>query len=96
MTSAMHYECALEQADGAFDLENGTNSGDNVDLFGSPSEPSFDDTTTPNSRWWDGSPSGLAISSISAPGATVTFSVAGTPPPTTPELDPGTRLLLLG
>ena len=96
MTAALHYECALEQADGAFNLESGANSGDSGDLYGGPSAPAFDNTTTPSSRWWDGSSSGLTITSISSPGPTMTFTVGGTPPGTSAELDPGTRLLLLG
>ncbi len=96
MTAAMHYECAIEQADGNFDLENGTNGGDSADLFGAPSATDFDQSTTPNSNWWDGSASGLDISGVSAPGPNMTFSVGGTPPTTSSGLDPGASLLLLG
>jgi M6 family metalloprotease-like protein len=96
MTAAMHYECAIEQADGAFDLENGTNSGDSADLFGAPTASAFDQTTTPNNRWWDGTSSGMDISAISAPCPVMTFNVGGAPPTVSTGLDPGTRLLLLG
>jgi M6 family metalloprotease-like protein len=97
MTAAMHYECALEQADGDFDLENGANSGDGADLFAAPAAADFDQSSTPNSNWWDGSSSGLDISSVSAPGPTMTFNVGGSPPPSVSAgLDPGALLLLLG
>jgi hypothetical protein len=73
MTASQHYECSLEQADNRFDLENGTNGGDADDLFGSPYKTTFSDSTGPDSKWWDGSNSGLSMSSISAPAATMTF-----------------------
>jgi M6 family metalloprotease-like protein len=95
MTASQHFECALEQADGSFDLESGANSGDASDLFGSPSSTNFNQTTTPNSRWWDGTDSGLSIASISAPGATMTVVVAGGVVAAVMD-DPGARLLLLG
>jgi M6 family metalloprotease-like protein len=79
MTSAMHYELSLEQADGQFHLENDTNSGDSGDLFASPGATTFSDTTTPNARWWDGSSSGLDIQNVSASGNTMTFTVGGAP-----------------
>jgi len=75
MTPAMHYECSIEQADNQFDLENNANSGDAEDLFGAPLAVSFGDGTSPNSRWWDGSSSGLEINQISAPAPTMTFNV---------------------
>ncbi len=74
MTAAEHYECALEQADGAFDLENAMNSGDGKDLFGAPGACVFGAATTPNSRWWDGAASGLEIVDVSAPGLTMTVT----------------------
>jgi hypothetical protein len=67
-------ECALEQADGRFDLEYKRNMGDADDLFGAPAAPSFGNATTPNSRWNDGTVSGLEFTSISAPGSTMTVT----------------------
>lgn len=72
MTAAQHYECSLEQADGRFDLEHDANQGDSGDLFGAPDAKQFGTTTSPNSRWWDGTVSGLEITDISAPGASMT------------------------
>jgi M6 family metalloprotease-like protein len=78
MTPSLHYECSLIQADNRFDLEKNNNGGDSDDLFGSPSMTEFSDTTSPNSKWWDGSNSGLKIAGISAPGAVMTFNVPAT------------------
>lgn len=56
MTSLLHYECSLEQADGNYDLENKINNGDTGDLFTAPML--FNPTTAPNSNWWDGTSAG--------------------------------------
>lgn len=62
MTLENHYEISLEQADGRFDLEKGRSFGDIGDAF-LPGK-SFHDRTVPDSRWWDGSPSGFGIDDI--------------------------------
>jgi M6 family metalloprotease-like protein len=79
MTPALHYQLSLEQADGRFDLEHGANVGDSSDLFGSPGSIVFGANTSPDSRWWDGTDSGLEISSVSAPGSTMSV-VTGSGP----------------
>jgi len=63
MTKQKHFECSLIQADNRFDLEKGANAGDADDLFGTRN-PSFGDSTKPNSRWWDGISSGLELRDI--------------------------------
>ena len=78
MTSSKHYECSLEQADNRFDLEKNKNGGDSDDLFGSPYNTQFSDSTSPSSKWWDGSNSGLNITQISASAATMTFVTPAT------------------
>jgi M6 family metalloprotease-like protein len=73
MTPNMHYELSLEQADGDFDLETSPhNIGDTNDLYGQAVKQ-FSDSTTPSSKWWDGTPSNLDIYEVSAPQATVQF-----------------------
>ncbi len=95
MTAALHYECSLEQADGNFDLENNSNSGDSTDLFPASGITEFDDATTPNSKWWDGTSSGLEVSNISASSNTMTFQVGGAAVATSPALTGVYKLLLL-
>jgi M6 family metalloprotease-like protein len=75
MTPASHYECSLIQADGENDLEHGNNDGDDKDLFHQGGNGRFADSTTPSSKWWDGTPSGLDIHNIGPAGQTITFSV---------------------
>ena len=77
MTPTQHYELSLEQADGRFDLEHRANFGDANDLFGAPAAVSFGDATAPNSKWWDGTASGLEIESVSAPGDVMTLGTKG-------------------
>lgn len=73
-TPSKHYECALMQADGQFNLEHNTNQGDPFDLFPNGGKTAFDDVTTPRSRWWDGSSSGLSVRRIVDAGSAVTFT----------------------
>jgi len=85
MTPARHFHVSVEQADGLFHLERNVNSGDTTDSFragftGSKTE--FTDFTVPNTKWWDGNSSGLAITNISAAGNTMTYKV-GNPALTT-------------
>ena len=77
MSPNSHYECSIEQADGEFDLEraeSGGEYGEAKDLYHSGSNAHFAVHTTPSSRWWNGSPSGLEISDISVSGEKMTFS----------------------
>jgi M6 family metalloprotease-like protein len=94
MTPGQHYECSLEQADHRFDLEHGVNQGDTGDLFGGRSARSFGRATAPDSRWWDGSTSGLELAQISAAAATITVKTALTQPVlTAPVVPPIVSLL---
>ena len=77
MLPEKHYECSLEQADNRFDLEHMANDGDPQDLFSAGVNPNFGYSTAPNSRWWDGSLSGLEISEIGNPGNEMKFKLAG-------------------
>ncbi len=72
MTPAQHYELSLEQADGQFRLESLRSVGDSTDLYGQANNR-FADSTTPNSKWWDGTTSNLDIFDITPPGVEMTF-----------------------
>ncbi len=73
MTPTHHYELSLEQADGNFRLERSRNHfGDSTDLYGAANSR-FADSTTPSSKWWDGSASNLDIFEISESGPTMRF-----------------------
>lgn len=73
MTPQKHYECSLIQADNRFDLEHRVNAGDAGDLFNRVSNPNFGDSTKPDSRWWDGTSSGLEIIEIGDAGREIPF-----------------------
>ncbi|MBI9016384.1 MAG: M6 family metalloprotease domain-containing protein [Phycisphaerae bacterium] len=75
MTPDLHYKVSVEQADGKFELEHGQSSGGAGDLFHKDYVDLFDDETTPNANWWDGSDSGLIVCSIGYSGETVSFCV---------------------
>jgi M6 family metalloprotease-like protein len=74
MSPQSHYECSLEQADGRHDFEHGTYSGDPSDLFHAGGNTQFANSTTPSSKWWDGSVSHLDIRNIGPSGPTMTFT----------------------
>ncbi|QNU68190.1 M6 family metalloprotease domain-containing protein [Ruminiclostridium herbifermentans] len=75
MTASRHYQVSVEQADGLFQLEKNINLGRAGDLFRAGYKTAFDDTTTPNSKWWNGTSSGLKISNIGPVGTTLTFTL---------------------
>ena len=64
-----HYECALVQADGLTEIENGLNAGEARDLFAGPAAVF--------SRGWrnDPAPPSLTIDKISGPAPTMTFRI---------------------
>ena len=75
MTASRHYALSVEQADGAFHLEKNVPAGSG-DLFHAGDKTRFDNTTTPNSNWWDGSGSGLKLCDIGGlAGSTMTVNV---------------------
>lgn len=73
MTAYKHFECSLVQADNKFDLERGINGGDAKDLFNKRNSPKLGEATRPNSKWWDGTPSGLEITEIGDAGTEIAF-----------------------
>lgn len=78
-TPTKHYQCALIQADGLRHLETDVNQGDGTDLFDAVAGVALSASSTPHSRSWDGSDSGLVISAISGPATTMSFKT-GTQP----------------
>jgi len=87
MTAAKHYPLSVEQADGLFELEkNGTKRAG--DLYRAGYKDTFNDTTTPNSKWWNGTASGFAVCNVGAldPSMNVTIGCSGT---ITPIADAG-------
>lgn len=74
-TQMKHYGHSIEQADGLFELENDINIGGNIgDIYLQGN--SFTDGTTPNTRWWDNSISGINLSDIEVIGTDkISFTV---------------------
>ncbi len=77
-TAEWHYQCALLQADGRRDLENGRR-GDSDDLYDDVSGVALSNQTLPSSRSWDGADTGLILRNISAVGAVMQFSTGVVP-----------------
>ncbi len=74
-TRNKHYQCALLQADGSLDLENNRNAGDSTDLVNEIPNVVVSDATTPSSRMWNGTDSGLIVSEVNAAGQDIMFTV---------------------
>lgn len=88
MTPSNHYLVSLEQADGNYDMERNRNGGNRGDLFRKGYKDSFTSSTTPNSKWWNQSASGLEISQISNAGSEMTFVQASNGQNPNPDPDP--------
>jgi len=76
-TPSRHYSVSVVQADGKFDLESNVNGGGANDLFHLGNNDALTAQTVPDSRWWDGSESGLSLIHISAVQDTMTFQIEG-------------------
>ncbi|KNY29155.1 dockerin type I domain-containing protein [Pseudobacteroides cellulosolvens] len=85
MTATKHYITSIEQADGKFDMEKNVNTGDTGDFFRAGYKDKFNDVTTPNSKWWNGTSSGFNISNVSAIGDNMTFVFSSTSDAITPK-----------
>lgn len=75
-TPERHFAVSVEQMDGRFDLEMNRNTHDAGDFL-IPGGQFYDGSGDVNSNWWDGIPSGLNISSVSAPGDVIAVRTGG-------------------
>jgi hypothetical protein len=79
-----HFGVALIQADGNWGLEKGDDMGEEGDPYpGSTNKRSFTNSTSPNSKFYNGSASGVSVTDISDSGETMTatLSYSSAPPP---------------
>ena len=72
-----HYKVGLLQADGRQDLERGAGRGDDGDCYpGTSHNHAFDDSTTPSSKSYAGSTTGVSVTEIPDAAASVRVRVA--------------------
>ena len=71
LATSSHYQVALEQADGLYELERKSDHGDAGDPFpGSYSKTSFDSNSVPNSNTYSGTVTTVSVENISIVGTT--------------------------
>lgn len=80
MLPLSHYQHSIEQADGLFELEASVNNGGDIGDIYLPGN-SFSDVTVPNTKWWDGSSSGVELTNIQFIGSDKISFTVNVPPP---------------
>jgi immune inhibitor A len=74
-TDENHYHIDIEQCDGKFDLNKNANRGDASDPFPTDANDKFTDSTTPNSKKYDGSNSTVEATNIKRSGDNITATL---------------------
>lgn len=100
-TSHANYEVTLVQADNRWDFEKNRNDGDAADLYFLGNKTAgysniLSDVSAPNSKWWDGTSSGLVLRNFAAPGPTMTFIVGTNDPAPAIATQPQSQTVVAG
>jgi M6 family metalloprotease-like protein len=86
-TTYGHYEVAIEQADGLWDLEHNTDGGDTGDPFpGSTNNRTFNSTSTPNAKSYADAVTYVSVTNISNSGSIMTADLTVANAPAIPTL----------
>lgn len=71
-TAANHFEVAIEEADGLYELEHNIDAGDGADPFpGTSNVTTFSDGSTPSANSYSGAPTNVQVTNISASASTM-------------------------
>jgi M6 family metalloprotease-like protein len=79
----LNYELTLVQADNQWHFQNNVNVGDAFDLYYQGNSAALytnrlDDSSAPNTHWWDGTTSGMNLNGFSVAGTSMTFNICST------------------
>jgi immune inhibitor A len=74
-TDESHYLVDIEQCDGKLDLNKNANAGDASDAYPAGGQDRFTALTTPTSKAYDGTDSGIEVTAIAASGTNITAKI---------------------